>query len=346
MLKDEPLISNCEPQALSSTKLVGQSKAIKDIKSLINKVASTDAVVLISGKSGTGKEVVAREIHARSEYSKGPFVPVNCAAIPKELLESELFGHEKGAFTGAITSRVGRFELAANGTLFLDEIGDMPLDCQVKLLRVLQERVLERVGGGKAIPVKARIIAATNKDLEQAVKAGEFREDLFYRIHVFPVSIPALCDRKEDIPLIANVIPSQLGLPDSAKVQFAPEALEALISYDWPGNVRELSNLIERMSVLYPGQVITKRQLPEPYGAQPTLSPPSTSPVTESLMMNAHTLPENAPFNLKDYLTQLETSFIEQALSQSNGVVSKAASRLGLRRTTLVEKMRKLNIER
>lgn len=324
-----------QQQKKSQIELVGSSSAISDVVRLVKKVAPTDSVVLIHGKSGTGKEVVARQIHQLSHRGQAPFIPVNCAAIPKELMESELFGHEKGAFTGALAARVGRFELANGGTLFLDEIGDMPLDMQVKLLRVLQERVFERVGGNKSIKMDVRVIAATNKDLSQAIEEQGFREDLYYRLNVFPIHMPALVDRKADIPSLIKDISQTLAVHESDKVQFNASAIEALCQYEWPGNVRELANLIERLCVLYPGQTLGTEQLPKPYGAPVSVEAPSTG------------LPAlDDGFNLKQYLVDLELSFIKQALDKENWVVAHAAKKLGLRRTTLVEKMRKYQLER
>lgn len=317
--------------------LVGKSKAIQDVVRLVKKVAPTDSVVLIHGKSGTGKEVVARQIHALSQRKNAPFIPVNCAAIPKELMESELFGHEKGAFTGALATRVGRFELACGGTLFLDEIGDMPLDMQVKLLRVLQERVFERVGGNRSIKMNVRVIAATNKELEQAIEEKSFREDLYYRLNVFPLMMPSLCNRKEDIPSLVDDLVRSLDLSQMTKSPFTQQAMDVLSQYHWPGNVRELANLIERTCVLYPNQIIDASQLPEPYCHQtlpPQVAEEEPAPVIQE------------GFNLKRYLVDLELSFIKEALKEENWVVAHAAKKLGLRRTTLVEKMRKYQLER
>lgn len=226
--------------------LVGRSEGIVNVRHLISQVAPSDATVLVLGQSGTGKEVVARNIHYLSERRDGPFIPVNCGAIPPELLESELFGHEKGSFTGAISSRKGRFELAEGGTLFLDEIGDMPLAMQVKLLRVLQERVFERVGGSKPIQANVRVVAATHRNLENMIENNEFREDLFYRLNVFPIEMPSLSERCEDIPLLLQELVSRVFNEGRGKVRFTQRAIESLKEHDWSGNVRELSNLVER----------------------------------------------------------------------------------------------------
>ncbi|MDP5207612.1 sigma-54 dependent transcriptional regulator, partial [Alishewanella sp. SMS9] len=227
--------------------MVGQTPAMQKIRFLIQQVAKTEANVLVLGPSGTGKEVVARNIHLLSNRANGPFVPINCGAIPAELLESELFGHEKGAFTGAISTRKGRFELAQGGTLFLDEIGDMPQPMQVKLLRVLQERIFERVGGSQTLKADVRIIAATHRDLEVMITDGGFREDLYYRLNVFPIDTPALCDRADDLPILITELLNRQYAAHQAKVKFTERALDSLKLHSWPGNVRELANLLERM---------------------------------------------------------------------------------------------------
>jgi sigma-54 specific flagellar transcriptional regulator A len=245
--------------------LVGQSAAMQKVKTLIQQVASTDASVLILGESGTGKEVVAQTIHALSPRSSKPFVPINCGAIPAELLESELFGHEKGAFTGAITARKGRFELAEKGTIFLDEIGDMPLPMQVKLLRVLQERTYERVGGNKSFQCDVRVIAATHRNLEEQIAEGLFREDLFYRLNVFPIEMPSLKERPEDIPELLSFMFKRIESEGRLIPTLTEKAIIALQRYPWPGNVRELGNLAERLSILHPNQTVDFAQLPEKY---------------------------------------------------------------------------------
>ncbi|GAA0688799.1 transcriptional regulator FleQ [Marinobacterium maritimum] len=356
---------------------VGQSKPIRDIRHLITQVAPRDISVLITGESGTGKEVVARCLHEHSGRSEGPFVPVNCGAIPSELLESELFGHEKGAFTGAISSRPGRFELANGGTLFLDEIGDMPLSMQVKLLRVIQERKFERVGGSKTLEVDVRIVAATHKNLDLMIQDGQFREDLYYRLNVFPIEMPALRDRLEDLPLLINNLCRKLD--EGMSLQFHPAALESLKRHPWPGNVRELANLIERLSIIHPGGVIGVSELPpkfrhleEPHPERyEQLSLPDTAEMNSGEGVESGTvianpdlstgeqlpsegrqlsekglqLPEDG-LDLKGWLETQEQSLIRQALDASGQVVSKAARLLQIRRTTLVEKMRKYGIER
>lgn len=248
--------------------LVGSSAQIEGIRRLIAQVAPAEASVLILGESGTGKEVVARGIHQLSERASGPFVPVNCGAIPGELLESELFGHEKGAFTGAISSRQGRFEMAAGGTLFLDEIGDMPLQMQVKLLRVLQERCFERVGSNKTQNCDVRVIAATHQDLEERVEAGDFRMDLFYRLNVFPIDIPPLRQRVEDVPALVRRFVDLMERENRGSVALGDDAMACLMRYPWPGNVRELSNLVERLAILHPDNEVTPADLPAKFVAE------------------------------------------------------------------------------
>jgi len=248
--------------------LVGAGSAIASLRSLVVQVAPKMANVLLLGESGTGKEVIARAIHDCSARSRGPFVAVNCGAIPAELLESELFGHEKGAFTGAVSARKGRFEMADGGTLFLDEIGDMPFDMQVKLLRVLQERTYERVGGTKVQKANVRIVAATHQNLESKVESGEFRMDLFYRLNVFPIEVPPLRERPEDVPLLAQRFIDLQQEQSGDVITLSREALEQLCQCEWPGNIRELGNLVERLTILYPGETIEPSQLPNRYNPE------------------------------------------------------------------------------
>lgn len=330
--------------------LVGNSSGIRQVRLLIEQVAQTDANVLILGESGTGKEVVARNVHALSERAGPLFIPVNCGAIPAELLESELFGHEKGAFTGAVTSRQGRFELADGGTLFLDEIGDMPLVMQVKLLRVLQEHCFERVGSNKRMDVDVRIIAATHRNLEAAIREGNFREDLFYRLNVFPIELPPLRQRKEDIPILIDELVMRfvaLGMP---AIKLDDEALSLLSQYHWPGNIRELANLIERLTILYPGVLISQQELPLRF-RQDKLHDLGCNHALNGVDNDQNFLLYEAiassdGLNLKKHLAKTEMALILKALDESNWVVSKAASILKLRRTTLVEKMRRYNVTR
>ncbi|MBM7059564.1 sigma-54-dependent Fis family transcriptional regulator [Pseudomonas sp. UL073] len=344
-----------EPNLFRS--LVGTSRAIGNVRQMMQQVADTDASVLILGESGTGKEVVARNLHYHSKRRDAPFVPVNCGAIPAELLESELFGHEKGAFTGAITSRAGRFELANGGTLFLDEIGDMPLPMQVKLLRVLQERTFERVGSNKTQSVDVRIIAATHKNLEQMIETGTFREDLYYRLNVFPIEMAPLRDRVEDIPLLLNELISRLEVEKRGSIRFNSAAIMSLCRHDWPGNVRELANLVERMAIMHPYGVIGVSELPKKFrhvddedeqlvSMRDELEERSVIVAGSLPGLNGSAMLPPEGLDLKDYLGNLEQGLIQQALDDASGVVARAAERLRIRRTTLVEKMRKYGMSR
>ena len=261
--------------------LVGSSAAIESVRRLVAQVAPSEASVLILGESGTGKEVIAQGIHRGSRRAEGPFVPVNCGAIPGELLESELFGHEKGAFTGAISTRQGRFELAAGGTLFLDEIGDMPLPMQVKLLRVLQERRFERVGSNRTQRCDVRVIAATHQDLERRVEAGDFRTDLFYRLNVFPIDVPPLRERVEDIPALVRRFVELMQGEGRGSVAIGDQAMVCLMAYRWPGNVRELSNLVERLAILYPEAPVSARDLPPKFAPQAPRIPRGGGPAAD-----------------------------------------------------------------
>jgi sigma-54 specific flagellar transcriptional regulator A len=344
-----------EPNLFRS--LVGTSRAIHHVRQMMQQVADTEASVLILGESGTGKEVVARNLHYHSKRREAPFVPVNCGAIPAELLESELFGHEKGAFTGAITSRAGRFELANGGTLFLDEIGDMPLPMQVKLLRVLQERTFERVGSNKTQSADVRIIAATHKDLEKMIEEGTFREDLYYRLNVFPIEMAPLRERVEDIPLLMNELISRMEFEKRGSIRFNSAAIMSLCRHDWPGNVRELANLVERMAIMHPYGVIGVGELPKKFRHVDDEDEQLAISLREELdersaigaglpgMAGTAMLPPEG-LDLKDYLGNLEQGLIQQALDDANGVVARAAERLRIRRTTLVEKMRKYGMSR
>lgn len=356
--------------------LVGTSKSMNEVRFLIEQVAKTPASVLVLGESGTGKEVVARNIHNLSSRAAGTFVPINCGAIPAELLESELFGHEKGAFTGAISTRKGRFELAEGGTLFLDEIGDMPQPMQVKLLRVLQERTFERVGGSKSIKADVRIIAATHQNLEAMIKEGTFREDLYYRLNVFPIETPALRERKEDIPLLLKELLTRLEHEQEKTVRFTEKAIESLMEHSWGGNVRELSNLIERMLIMYGDQIVDVAELPfkyqhievEEYTPEYPEELQEQDAINElfasfdyddtedddieektfedTLNISTVDILPNEGLNLKEHLADLEISLISQSLVKHDYVVARAAETLGMRRTTLVEKMRKYNLQK
>jgi len=336
--------------------MVGNSRGIVAVRKMIEQVANTEATVMILGASGTGKEVAARNIHYLSSRRNAPFVPINCGAIPAELLESELFGHEKGAFTGAISTRQGRFEMAEGGTLFLDEIGDMPLNMQVKLLRVLQERCFERVGSNKSIKTNVRVVTATHRNLETLIEEGGFREDLYYRLNVFPIEMPSLAERIDDLPLLIRELIARMEHEFHNSVRLTPAAVNALCHYSWPGNVRELANLMERLAILHSYGVVDVRDLPEKYvpddldiktlQALPEIQ--HISSVLEPECVETHKavrLPSGG-MDLKQYLSEIEVDLIQQALDDASGVVAHAAKLLTLRRTTLVERMRKYAISR
>jgi len=359
----------------------GSSPAIREVTALIHQVAAHESTVLILGESGTGKEVAARAIHDLSPRRNRPFVAVNCGAIPGELLESELFGHEKGSFTGAIAARKGRFEIAEGGTLFLDEIGDMSPSMQVKLLRVLQERVFERVGNHLPMRCNVRIIAATHRNLEESISRGTFREDLFHRLNVFPIDMPPLRRRVEDLPLLVRDFVAQNVSGGRARVQLAPRTLAALALHSWTGNVRELGNLIERLSILAAGRTVELEDLPPKYRppegwtweSAARASSANEANSGEHLLDEAQTLVlletgaidgveaspgpgpiaidsaltalPDAGLDLRAHLLSIERSLVQQALARANGTVAHAARLLNLRRTTLVEKLRKLGIE-
>ncbi|MGH8506027.1 MAG: sigma-54 dependent transcriptional regulator [Stenotrophobium sp.] len=348
----------------------GASQAVRRVRRMIEQVAPFDTTVLITGESGTGKEVAARALHDLSGRRDAPFVAVNCGAIPSELLESELFGHEKGAFTGAITTRKGRFEMADGGTLFLDEIGDMSLPMQVKILRVLQERTYERVGSNHSVQCNVRIIAATHRNLEEKIINGSFREDLFYRLNVFPIEMPPLRARLEDLPMLIKDIITSLENDARGSVSLTREAVAMLRAYHWPGNVRELHNLIERLSVLHPHGVVNVAELPSRYRANFSESLPVEEDVAaeagadamqeeqnyiQGMLPRSRAMPlANAEemqlppdgVDLRDHIANIETSLIKQALKISDGVVAHAAKLLNTRRTTLVEKLRKYGLQR
>jgi sigma-54 specific flagellar transcriptional regulator A len=298
----------------------------------MRQVAGYDSTVLIRGESGCGKELVARRIHELSGRVRAPFVPVNCGAIPRDLLESELFGHEKGAFTGALTARIGRFELADGGTLFLDEIGDMSVDMQVKLLRVLQERSFERVGSAETRRSNVRILAATHRDLEARTGAGEFREDLFFRLNVFPIVVPPLRDRLDDLPELVADLVNRGEAEGRPSIKFTSTALECMRTYSWPGNIRELQNLVERLSILYPGETVDREHLPLAIGERRKAAAPAAAVVPSTGL------------DLREHLGNIEKQLISSALAQTDGTVAHAARLLNLRRTTLVEKLRKYDL--
>lgn len=317
-------------------RITGTSHPIRQVRNLIDQVADFDTNVLITGQSGTGKELVARTIHDLSGRSDKPFVPINCGAIPADLLESELFGHEKGAFTGAVSSRVGRFELAEGGTLFLDEIGEMSLDMQVKLLRVLQERSFEKVGSNTLQRCDVRIVAATHVDLPRAVKAGEFREDLFYRLNVFPIEMPPLYKRASDLPqLLDELLLAQAG-QNVGELRVSPAAMSVLACYPWPGNIRELSNLVERLAIMKPQGTIEVDDLPSKYCNGRSGPVAELTTVAEAMQLTEA--------NLKEHLQTVEQELIMQAMDATDGVVAKAARLLSMQRTTLVEKIGKYHL--
>jgi sigma-54 specific flagellar transcriptional regulator A len=345
----------------------GNSKPMRAVHRLIEQVAPFDTNVLILGESGTGKEMVARHVHELSGRAAHPFVPVNCGAIPADLLESELFGHEKGAFTGALTTRLGRFEFAEGGTLFLDEIGDMSLQMQVKLLRVLQERSFERVGSNKTIRCNVRIIAATHRDLDAAIIAGRFREDLYYRLNVFPLQMPPLRERLDDLPVLIDHLVQRQNMSAGRPIQLDQSAMHCLARNRWPGNVRELANLLERLAILFPAQTVSAADLPDRYrnaagvgwlgsevriDARPDpLDDPAPAPreaaaeseresdaVVYEMLDTA--LPQGG-IDLKDHMSAIEIGLIRKALEEADGTVAGAARLLRIRRTTLVEKLRK-----
>ena len=325
--------------------LVGSSNAIERINLMIDQVADTNASVLIFGDPGTGKEVIARNIHAQSARSAKPFVPINCGAGSAELLASELFGHETDSMSGATSARQGRFELAEGGVLFLDDIGDMPVPVQVRLLRVLQDRCYQKVGGGESIKTDVRVIAATHHRLEDLIEQGRFREDLFYRLNVFPIEVPPLRKRKSDIPLLIEEMITRIEHENRGSVRLSKRATGMLQQYDWPGNVRELANLVERLAIQFPHGVVDSKDLPARYRELGRNGNSAETVRREASAAAADELSGDG-FDMKKYLTDIEISLIEQALSKTNNVVARAATMLNMRRTTLVEKMRKYDIER
>ena len=316
--------------------LVGTSEPIQDVMEFVRKVADSDSTVMIQGESGTGKELVARMLHFNSFRKDRPLVPVNCGAIPENLLESELFGHEKGAFTGATHARMGRFELANGGTIFLDEIGEMSLPLQVKLLRVLQEREFERVGGNRTIHVDVRIVAATNQDLETLVEEKRFRKDLFYRLNVIPIVIPPLRERRSDIPLLIDHFLTRFNQAKHTEISgLAPDALHLLTEYDWPGNIRELENMVERLVVLKKHGTLSTEDLPEKICRR------SSGPELKEQFIRF----SEDGINLSREVEQYEKHLIMEALRKANGVTSRAAQLLHLNRTTLVEKLKRKGVD-
>ena len=359
---------------LNTSGIIGQSTTLADVFRILGKVAPTDSTVLVTGESGTGKELLVRALHANSRRADKPFVPINCGAIPKELLESELFGHEKGAFTHAIRSRPGSFELADGGTIFLDEIGEMELSLQVKILRVLQEKEIERVGGSGCKKVDVRIVAATNRDLEAEVEAGHFREDLYYRLNVIPLHLPPLRERGGDVLLLARHFLDHFCRKKARPpLGLAPDARRVLAAYTWPGNVRELENFMERLSILVDGAVVQPSDLPRkildqvgdisalpeveeqgaPEAAAPSAQSASDAPTHTEAPRDASqsggfvwpdlAVLEGHGLNLKDFLDAVESRLIDEALNRAGGVKNQAAEYLGIKRTTLIEKLKKRN---
>ena len=368
---------------LNTSGIIGQSTSLAEVFKVLGKVAPTDSTVLVTGESGTGKELLVRALHANSRRADKPFVPINCGAIPKELLESELFGHEKGAFTHAIRSRPGRFEMADGGTIFLDEIGEMELSLQVKILRVLQEKEIERVGGTGCKKVDVRIVAATNRDLEAEVAAGRFREDLYYRLNVIPLHLPPLRQRGNDVLLLARHFLNHFcAKKERNPMQLDDTTRRILAAYAWPGNVRELENFMERLSILVDGDIVSMDDLPHKildHVGDISLLPPveEVLPEAESQPQaeqeapeqNAAATPSEAPvaegvtvlvsapagafvwptlgvlaqhgLNLKDFLDTVESRLIDEALAKAEGVKNQAAELLGIKRTTLIEKLKK-----
>ncbi|HYQ80277.1 MAG TPA: sigma-54 dependent transcriptional regulator, partial [Anaeromyxobacteraceae bacterium] len=335
---------NVHPSDGERPPLVGQSAAMRQVFEMIAKVADSPSTVLITGESGTGKELVARELHRGSSRRDKPLIKVNCAAIPKDLVESELFGYERGAFTGAVGSKPGRFELADGGTLFLDEIGEVPLEMQVKLLRALQESEFERVGGVKTIRVDVRLIAATNRDLKALIADGRFREDLYYRLNVVPIALPPLRDRREDIPLLVQHFIEKYDRRLGKKVErLDEEALQVLVRYPWPGNIRELENLVERSVLFADGPVITEAQLPETLRERP---PGAVAPIAAVGPLGAIAAPSGASMKeiVRQAQAELERELITRALEETGGNVTRAAKRLQISRKSLQIKMKELGL--
>jgi len=319
-------------QKVSSTyELTGNSEGIRELKETISIIAPTNAWVLILGENGTGKELVARSLHRQSRRANKPFVEVNCAAIPDDLIESELFGHEKGAFTGATQQKRGKFDQAHEGTIFLDEVADMSLKAQAKILRILQEKKFERVGGNRMIEVDVRVIAATNKDLEREMEAGRFRQDLFYRLNVIPLRVPPLRERKEDIPLLVDRFLREFAEKEGEPVKtMTPDALEILMQHDWPGNVRELKNLIERLAILVPSPVIDAQDIP-------------SFSITPNETDSSVTL--DVAGSLREAKMEFERQFILQKLRENDWNISRTAEVIGLERSNLHRKIRSYGIE-
>ena len=366
----------------SVNSIIGKSREVSELRTLIKTVGPSDATVLITGDSGTGKELVAQALHDCSTRATGAFIPVNCGAIPKDLLESELFGHKKGAFTGALSDRKGRFQLANNGTLFLDEIGDMSMDLQVKLLRVLQERIIDPVGSQESLAIDVRVVAATHKNIEALIQQGKFREDLYYRLNVMPLDIARLSERKGDIPALVSHFAKEHCDSNGQAIRLNQFSMQLFNNYSWPGNVRELSNLMARYSALFPGSEVDLRRIPAsliPMGIRSELDDGSSQalqamsqeshaelamaelvdidtngdeesndPEDEvkrviSLAQGGEDFPDQG-VKLKQHLLNIEKTIIQQALEKADGNVSQAARLLSLQRTTLIEKINKYGL--
>jgi len=339
-----------EPSGRGRFRLVGQSPAIRQIFAVVEKVANTPSTVLITGESGTGKELIARALHENSSRHAGPFIKINCAAIPKTLMESELFGYDKGAFTGAVGAKPGRFELAHGGTLFLDEIGEIPVEMQVKLLRVLQESEFERVGGIKTIKVDVRLVTATNRDLQQEIIAGSFRDDLYYRLNVVPIHIPPLRERREDIPLLAEHFLAKFN--DRLKKQvgsLSSEAIDRLVAYQWPGNIRELENLMERTVLFCEAAEIGVSDLPPEVvgaaaGAQAAMPVPAGATPTSLQALGGEDRPASLKEAVRAQTERVERELIQRALDETGGNVTQAARKLKISRKSLQTKMKELGL--
>ncbi|MFW5734739.1 MAG: sigma-54 interaction domain-containing protein [Oceanidesulfovibrio sp.] len=331
-----------------SDQIIGESRVLKDVFKVVAKVAPTDSTVLVTGESGTGKELLVRALHSQSLRNDKPFVPVNCGAIPRELLESELFGHEKGAFTHAIRTRAGRFELADGGTIFLDEIGEMDLSLQVKILRVLQEKEFERVGGTQPKRVDVRIVAATNRDLEKEVAEGRFREDLYYRLNVIPMHLPPLRERGRDVMLLADAFLERFcKKKDRAVLKITETARDMLLAYTWPGNVRELENFMERMSILCESSSITPDDLPPKIRSEVGEAPtPQPEPVAAEFSWPQLRDLRDRELSLKEFLDAVEDRLLIEALEEAGHVKNQAAEILGIKRTTLIEKLKKKGLDK
>ncbi len=379
--------------------IIGEHSSLAQVFKILDKVAPTDSTVLVTGESGTGKELMVRALHTRSLRTNKPFIPINCGAIPKELLESELFGHEKGAFTGAMNTKLGRFEIAEGGTIFLDEIGEMDASLQVKILRVLQEKEIERVGGSGPRKVDVRIVAATHRDLEKEVEQGRFREDLYYRLNVIPIHLPPLRERKDDIFLLINRFLGHFCEKKGRELlKLSQEAQQIFLAYPWHGNVRELENFMERLSILVDGDTICIEDIPakilnsigniedlpplpesvlatlekektrektstltiqnktsalnfatktepKPLDLQSILNPPIDDDDDETFSFPTLAQLEESNLGLKEFLETIENSIIDEALDRCDNVKNHAAELLGIKRTTLIEKLKKRNLE-